>query len=341
MKAVLISPHPGVNTGGVERFCFLLDSALRSAGWETVTVGPAPPAPALLGRLGLQPGLSALTASRRARRERPDLVISNGFLGGPTGTPRIHVFHGTMIRHIMAGGSGSRRYRLRQALSAGLIEAVSARGATAVAVSSSAADELGRFYRQPVAAVIPNGVDTELFVPGDRGAARRELGLDPNARYALYVGRLEYRKGADLVPEACRRAGFELLIAGPEAPSGATGLGTLEPARLAAAYRAADCVLFPTRYEACSFVVLEALASGVPLVTTTAGWMHEFVRRCPSYSRLIVTPDLLSLCGTLDALGSLSLQAMLDEARRLVVRDNSLTAFASRWNTLAATVVAR
>ncbi len=70
-------------------------------------------------------------------------------------------------------------------------------------------------------------------------------------------------------------------------------------------------MLFPTRYEACSYVVLEALASGVPLVTTTAGWMGEFLAGCPAYAPLIVTPDVPSVASTLSRLNRLPLDAAL------------------------------
>jgi glycosyltransferase involved in cell wall biosynthesis len=105
-----------------------------------------------------------------------------------------------------------------------------------------------------VDAVIPNGVDTNLFAPGTRLQARDRLGLDSSERFALFVGRFEHRKGADVVPEACRKAGFTLLVAGSGAPSSARSLGVLSPADLAHAYRAADCVVLPSRYEACSFL---------------------------------------------------------------------------------------
>ena len=68
--------------------------------------------------------------TRRARAEHADLVISNGFLGGPAGRDRIHVFHGTMVEHVAAGVTGSRRYRLRQALGGAVPEALCGRGAT-------------------------------------------------------------------------------------------------------------------------------------------------------------------------------------------------------------------
>lgn len=327
---MLISPNPASNAGGVERFCVLLASALESAGWTTTLVGPEP-VPHALARTGFGPSFQAASAIRRARRERADLVISNGFLGGPTGAPRIHVYHGTMVEHVRKGVTGSRRYRLREGFGGGLAEALCARGATAVAVSGSAAGEVERLYRQRVDAVIPNAVDTQLFSPGDRAAARTRLGLDADARCALFVGRLEHRKGADLVPEACRRAGFELLVAGRDAPGGAIALGTLAPAELRYAYRAADCVVFPTRYEGFGYVTVEALACGVPVITTPAGWTRDFLRECPAYSAFIVRPDVGSVTDALRRLDSRDGAPALARARAFIERENSLHTFNRRW----------
>jgi glycosyltransferase involved in cell wall biosynthesis len=268
-------------------------------------------------------------------------VISNGFLGGPTGTPRIHVYHGTMVEHVRKGVTGSRRYRLREGLGGGLAEALCARGATTVAVSRSAAGEVERLYRQRVDAVIPNAVDTQLFSPGDRAAARTRLGLDQDACYALFVGRFEHRKGADLVPEACRRAGFELLVAGRDAPAGAISLGTLAPAELRYAYRAADCVAFPTRYEGFGYVTVEGLACGVPVITTPVGWTRDFLRDHTEYSAFIVRPDIESLTTALRRLPPPDGGPALARARAFIERENSLNAFGRRWLELIDEVYAR
>jgi glycosyltransferase involved in cell wall biosynthesis len=342
MRALLISPDPASNAGGVERFCRLLAAALESAGWAADLIGPRASVPPLLDRLGLGPSLKAVDVTRSARAEHGDLVIGNGFLGGPAGRRRIHVFHGTMIRHVIAGGDGSCRYRLRQVIGGAVPEALCGRGATTVAVSSSTATELARLYGQPVDAVIPNGVDTNLFAPGTRLQARDRLGLDTSERFALFVGRFEHRKGADVVPEACRKAGFTLLVAGSGAPSSARSLGVLSPADLAHAYRAADCVVLPSRYEACSFVVLEALASGIPLLTTSVGWMRDFLRACPAYSRFTVRTEVDSLAGALCRLpGDDVANPVLAQARDYVERHNGIEAFGRRWLDLIAKVCSR
>lgn len=329
--AVLISPNPVSNAGGVERFCALLASVLENAGWATSLVGPGGAAPATLARLGLGPTLQALSATRKARGEHADIVISNGFLGGPTGGRRVHVYHGTMIEHVRKGATGSRRYRLRELAGGALAEALCARGATVVAVSRPTAGEVERLYRQRVDAVIPNAVDTVLFSPGDRSAARARLGLDDGGRYALFVGRFEHRKGADLVPEACRRAGFELVVAGPDAPPSAVKLGTLTPDELLHAYRAADCVVFPTRYEGFGYVTVEGLACGVPVITTDVGWTRELLRRCPGYRHFIVQPNVDSVTDGLTRLGDIDATDVLPEARVLIEQENSLPVFSRRW----------
>ncbi len=329
--AVLISPNPASNAGGVERFCVLLASVLEHAGWATSLVGPGGAPPRALARLGLGPTLQALSATRKARAEHADLVVSNGFLGGPTGGRRVHVYHGTMVEHVRKGVTGSRRYRMRELAGGALAESLCARGATVVAVSGSTAGEVERLYRQRVDAVIPNAVDTELFSPGDRAAARARLGLATDARYALFAGRFEHRKGADLVPEACRRAGFELLVAGPDAPPPAVKLGTLTPDELRYAYRAADCVAFPTRYESFGYVTVEGLACGVPVITTAVGWTEEFLRRCPGYRHFIVQPDVDSVTDGLRRLGDIDATDVLAQARAFIERENSLPVFGRRW----------
>lgn len=340
MRAVLISPDPSNVAGGVERFCALLGGVLESAGWTTTIIGPAATTPFALARIGLGPSLQALSVTRQARAQEADLVISNGFLGGPSGRRRIHVFHGTMIRHVTLGGTGSRRYRLRQLIGGAAPEALCGRGATVVAVSNSTAGELQQLYHQRVDAVIPNGVDTELFSPGDRAEARARLGLEPDSRYALFVGRFEHRKGADFLPDACRQADFKLLVAGPNPPPSAIALGVLRPAELRYAYRAADCVAFPTRYEGCSFVVLEALACGVPLITTPVGWMADFLRECPAYSRFVVRPELEDLATALLAVQPDDDAAALAQAREFVQRHNGMACFQQRWLGLVSDVTA-
>jgi glycosyltransferase involved in cell wall biosynthesis len=339
--AVIVSPDVSNAAGGVERMCVLLAGVIaEQPGWTAALVGPEHEVTRWQFRTGVGAIAASRSASRAARAQRPDLLVTNGYLGVGYSRqiPRIHVYHGTAVASIRAAGADlPRRERIRRVLGTGGAEALSARGARAVVcVSSSAAAEVRRFYRVRGETVIPNGIDTATFSPQPRVAARARLGLVPEGRYALFVGRLDHGKGAGLLLQASRRAGFELVVAGRDGSPDAINLGVLSPAALAVAYSAADCVLFPSMYEACSFVVLEALACGVPLLTTRVGWMPTLLGAVPEYEALCVEPTLASIVDRLQALAALDTARLSAPAQAFVREHNSLTAYAQRWHTLLA-----
>jgi glycosyltransferase involved in cell wall biosynthesis len=337
--AAIVSPDPASTTGGVERVCRLLADVLEQDGWRVTLVGPGRGITRWQFRLGAGYLGISHSATQAAVQLRPDLLITNGLLGMPLTRriPRVHVFHGTMIADTRAEAQAlSRREFLRRTVAGGVSEAVAGLGATVVCVSDSTAREVRRYYRLRTDAVIPNGVDTAVFQPRSRSEARQQLGLSPTARYCLFVGRLQHRKGSELLLPACRAAGFELLIAGARGAQGAHHLGALDPHALARAYSAADCVLFPTRYEACSLVVLEALAAGVPLLTTRVGWMPTLLRAVPEYEALCVRAEHGDIVARLRALGELDTPALATKARAWVAEHNSLERWAERWRVLLA-----
>jgi glycosyltransferase involved in cell wall biosynthesis len=279
---------------------------------------------------------SATAATRSGRP--PDLIVTNGFLGSgcPRRIPRIHLYHGTMVGNTRAqGGNLPLRERLRRTTSAGLTEALAGRGAARiVCVSDVVAEEVHRYYRLRSDAIIPNGVDTSVFAPRDIGDARDRLGLSRDGRYALFVGRLEHGKGSDLVIEGARRGGHELLIAGSTGAPGARHLGVLEPDALACAYAASDCVLFPTRYEGCSLVILEALACGRPVLTTRVGWMSTLLREVPEYEALCIEPDIDQIARRLRESIDIETASLSASARAFVVENNSIERWGKRWEGL-------
>jgi glycosyltransferase involved in cell wall biosynthesis len=336
--AVIVSPDVSNAAGGVERMCVLLARVVEQQGWRATIVGPQREVERWQFRLGVGSIASSRSAGRAARAQHPDLLITNGYLGVGYGrrVPRIHVYHGTAVASVRAAGADlPRRERIRRMVGTGGAEALSARGARAVVcVSSSAAAEVRRLYRVSGERVIPNGVDTATFSPKPRAEARARLGLELDGRYALFVGRMDHGKGAGLLLQASRRAGFKLIVAGRDGSPDAINLGVLSPAALAVAYSAADCVLFPSLYEACSFVVLEALACGVPLLTTRVGWMPTLLRAVPEYGALCVEPTLDDIVDRLQALAELDTVRLTSTARAFVEEHNSLERYAERWRSL-------
>jgi glycosyltransferase involved in cell wall biosynthesis len=336
---LVVSPAVG-NTGGVERTSDLLRRTLEARDWTVELVIPDEPPPRWASRTGVSP----VWSSRRLMADLPpaDLMISSSSYGlfAPHGLPRIHVFHGTLIEHTIRGDLDlPLRERARRGLGSVVGEGGAGRRATRVAVSESAAREVKRWFREEVDEVIPNGVDTDVFRPRDRAQARERFGLDPDARYALFVGRTEVRKGADLLLPSCAQAGYELLVAGASTLDGGRELGMLSPEETAWAYAAADCILFPSRYEACSWVVLEALASGTPLLTTRVGWMETFLREVPDYRALCVWPEAGDIAARLESLGE-DQSGLTAAARAWMEQNGSYAVFAERWGALAERVFA-
>jgi glycosyltransferase involved in cell wall biosynthesis len=328
----------------VERVCALLGEVLDRDGWGVDIVGPTHSSTRWQFRLGLAyPALTwSATATTRAPRTL-DLIISNGFLGAgcPRKIPRIHLYHGTMVGNTRAQGTNiPGRERLRRTVSAGLTEALAGRGAARrVCVSELVAQEVRRYYRLLPDTVIPNGIDTSVFAPRDMNGARDRLGLRRDGRYALFVGRLEHGKGSDLLVEGARRGEHELLIAGSTGAPGAQHLGVLQPEALADAYAASNCVLFPSRYEGCSLVVLEALACGRPLLTTRVGWMGTLLRSIPAYGALCIEPSMESIVNRLHELAGGEPTELCSKARRFVVENNTLDRWSEQWQRLIAELV--
>lgn len=145
-------------------------------------------------------------------------------------------------------------------------------------------------------AAILNGCDTSVFYPRDRGAARAALQLDSAAKVLLYAGRLDVRKGLRELVEAvaalrARQPNLRcyLLGDGPDRPLLEQLIAThaaqatihfvpAAPTETVAQWMAAcDVFTLPSYKEGCPNVVLEALASGRPVVATDVGGIPELM----------------------------------------------------------------
>jgi glycosyltransferase involved in cell wall biosynthesis len=92
------------------------------------------------------------------------------------------------------------------------------------------------------------------------------------------VGTLEPRKNLRRIAEAASRIGVELRVVGARGWGGVDTpgwLGEVSDEELAALYRGARVVAFPSLYEGFGIPVLEAMASGAPVVTSSGGATEE------------------------------------------------------------------
>ena len=170
-----------------------------------------------------------------------------------------------------------------------------------IAVSDFTRRELLQYYKvkEDKIRVIHNGVDVNKFQPsGNKRKAKEELGFNPDDTAILSVGRLYARKGLftliESMPQVVRRFPRAKFIISGKGQSnemkklvahaqklGVRGsivfTGYFPDKKLPRLYQAADIFAFSTFYEHHPFAVLEALSTGLPVVTTKVGGIPETI----------------------------------------------------------------
>src|SRR5262245_29068523 len=140
--------------------------------------------------------------------------------------------------------------------------------------------------------VWPRGVDTVLFSPSKRSTALRDAWRVSDRRVALlYVGRVSREKGLERLPSIADRLHaqgvehrFIIVGDGPLLPSlrrampDAVFTGSLSRENVAEAFASADLFVFPSPTDTAGNVVLEAQASGLPVIVSGSGGPRENMR---------------------------------------------------------------
>jgi len=164
-----------------------------------------------------------------------------------------------------------------------------------------------RFRAWPAARVIvvPNGVDLGRFTPGVADPeVRRALGLPAAGPVVGYFGRLEHGKGPDVLLAAGERLqlkvpGVTLLVVGEgplraplarrAAAAGVHAVFAGQRSDVPALLRLCDIVAVPSRQEAFGRILIEAMASRVPVVASAVGGVPEVC--ADGFTGLLVPPE--------------------------------------------------
>jgi glycosyltransferase involved in cell wall biosynthesis len=240
--------------------------------------------------------------------------VAGALVGRALGLPLVGSYH-TELTAYAGLRSGQRRIAEAMAMAVSALY-----GACDLVLSPSpAADAALAAIGMPAERVLrwDRGVDAARFDP-----ALREPNMLPGPINVLYCGRVTREKGADLLAEAFelareREPGLHLVLAGggPEEQrlrerlgSSATFLGWLEGAELARAYASADIFLFPSSTDTFGQVILEAQASGLPVVAVAAGGPLSLIEE--RASGLLREPEALALA---DAVLELARSPLLRE----------------------------
>src|SRR5256886_5692984 len=252
-----------------------------------------------------------------AEGKRYDLVHAHYWLSAKVArtlaehwrVPRIQMFHtlGLVKREVMdedIDGESDIRVAIER-------EAVR-ESAAIVAASAIELAELRQLYRADPArvAVIPCGVDPQVFRPVRQADAREALGRDQCERLVLFVGRIEQIKGIDVLLRALGllfqrhpdlRSDVCLLVVGGALDPGdddaetekilelrrlvhehrmesnVAFVGSRDQEQLALYYAAADVCAVPSLTESFGLVALEAMACGTPVVGTRVGGLQTLI----------------------------------------------------------------
>ncbi|WP_066424513.1 glycosyltransferase family 4 protein [Anabaena sp. 4-3] len=284
----------------------------------------------------------------RKNRANFDLIKVNGAITKATADVNaVHFVHSSWLRspvhisRVRRDLYGAYQW-LYTALNAHWEKQAFQRAKIVVAVSEKVAQELVEIgVPRSRIRVIVNGVDLQEFAPGV--ANRQQLGLPENVTLALFAGDIRTpRKNLDSVLQALVKVpDLHLAVVGnPEGspfPELAASLGLSDRVHfvgyrrdIADIMRTVDLFVFPSRYEACTLVLLEALASGLPVITATATGGAELVT--PECG--VVLPD----SDDTDALATALLSMVSDRQRRQQMSQAARTlAEKYSWQTMAQT----
>ncbi len=282
MQVALITPNsPDINKGGVETFSALMGKnfpglkVYSSSKQDEVKILP------IMGEIQKSWNLGRRLFTEGILFEN-DAIICNGFsalyfLYKQPSSKIILVQHGNYAGYIRSSYATKPFLKIYSLLTWGLVESFCAKRAfNIVSVSQNVKRDLRKFYRID-SRVIHNGIDTNLFSLIDKKSAREAIHLNGFEKVILFVGRFNHPKGSDLVEKMARSFPTWCFVCVTPKSEQIVDIPNIKMffdvahVDMPLFYSASDLLFAPSRFEGCSYAILEALSCDTPVISREVG----------------------------------------------------------------------
>ena len=331
MRILLASANDPVRVGGIERFVTILADGLAARGHEVMILccryGNTPPIAsavetvrlpasyALDRRLRISfplPAPGALLREARRLVRRAEVVHVQDVLY-PTSlavlrAARRAAVPSVLTQHVPFVPLGSRLGDALQQLALTVCASEARRATRVVAVNPSVAAWASERLRRDRVDLLPIGVPAAPPAP-DRAALRRQFGLPEDRFVAAFVGRDVPKKGLDVFLDASDPGYLLLAVTDRTSPASSDRVRFLPLLRhdeLLRLLGAVDAFVLPSEAEGLPMTMQEALAAGVPVVTTDL----------PGYDYFFSPDDVLRVARSGPAVRAALLRLAADETLR-------------------------
>jgi D-inositol-3-phosphate glycosyltransferase len=265
----------------------------------------------------VHPFAKGIMAFAERKGIRYDLIHSHYWMSGLAGmdlqaewnVPMLQMFHTLGLMKQRIGRTAEEREGQERVDGETAVMKAADRIVAATEAERSQLELLYGINHQKVS-IVPPGVDTHHFYPIPADEAKEAIGISPEDRMALFVGRIEPLKGVDtliramaIVKRTCKQfvcPHYLVIIGGdpeghPERDEGEMGrlqalarslglddivlfLGKRGQQTLPYYYSAAEVVVMPSHYESFGMVALEAMACGTPVIASQVGGLAYLVQ---------------------------------------------------------------